>query len=46
VLTDAKNNGTQGFRQIRASLQNPTSYLYRCIMIAWDETSSTPPFTD
>jgi hypothetical protein len=24
--------------------KNPTSYVHRCIMIAWVKTPSTPPF--
>jgi hypothetical protein len=48
---DVENNGTQvtrGFIQVRASVRiNPLRFVWAsCIMIAWVETLSTPPFFD
>jgi hypothetical protein len=49
VLTDVENNGTRGTRafiQVQASMRIKTlcPMCVDCIMIAWIETLSTPPF--
>jgi hypothetical protein len=46
---DVENNGTQetqGFTQVRGSMRIKTQrpVCVGCIMIAWFETPSTPPF--
>jgi hypothetical protein len=49
ALTDVMNNGMQGtqeFIQVQASrrIKAPHPMCVGCIMIAWVETPSTPPF--
>jgi hypothetical protein len=49
MLIDVENNGTQetrGFIQVQASVRiKPLCHVcVNCIMIAWVDTPSTPPF--